>query len=288
VAQGPPARRRARPPPDGRRHRRRQLHHRLPGGRRPARPRFARSCSSATTRQDAPPARAQRLGPARASSFAYSKICTHAGCAVALYRKPTYEPTVGAARARLPVPLLGLRHAHGREGRVRPRRAAAAAAAAPGRRGRRAAGRRGPVRLGRPRVVGHEAMIDPVEFVDQRLGTNVVLRKATRYVFPEHWSFPARRGRALQLRGPDRHRHVPRALLRAGHEPRRLHGLVRPAARRADVSVAYASALHLSFDVPAGLLMRQTHHWAADVFLVAIVLPCCGSSSPAPFASRAS
>jgi ubiquinol-cytochrome c reductase cytochrome b subunit len=38
------------------------------------------------------------------------------------------------------------------------------------------------------------------------------------------------------------------------------------------VSLAYASALHLSFDVPTGLLMRQTHHWAADVFLVAIVL----------------
>jgi ubiquinol-cytochrome c reductase iron-sulfur subunit len=25
--------------------------------------------------------------------LAYSKICTHAGCAIALYRKPTYEPT---------------------------------------------------------------------------------------------------------------------------------------------------------------------------------------------------
>jgi ubiquinol-cytochrome c reductase cytochrome b subunit len=30
--------------------------------------------------------------------------------------------------------------------------------------------------------------------------------------------------------------------------------------------------MHLSFEVPAGLLMRQTHHWAADVFLVAIVM----------------
>ena len=27
----------------------------------------------------------------------------------------------------------------------------------------------------------------------------------------------------------------------------------------------------LSFDVKAGLLMRQTHHWAADVFIAAIV-----------------
>ena len=28
----------------------------------------------------------------------------------------------------------------------------------------------------------------------------------------------------------------------------------------------------LSFEVPGGLLMRQTHHWAADVFVVAIVM----------------
>ena len=35
---------------------------------------------------------------------------------------------------------------------------------------------------------------------------------------------------------------------------------------------AYRSALDISFDVKAGLLIRQTHHWAADVFLVAIVL----------------
>ena len=35
---------------------------------------------------------------------------------------------------------------------------------------------------------------------------------------------------------------------------------------------AYRSALDLSFDVKAGLLIRQTHHWAADVFVAAIVL----------------
>src|SRR5205814_10128386 len=32
------------------------------------------------------------------------------------------------------------------------------------------------------------------------------------------------------------------------------------------------SALDLSFTVKAGLLLRQTHHWAADVFVAAIVL----------------
>jgi ubiquinol-cytochrome c reductase iron-sulfur subunit len=39
-----------------------------------------------------------RLPPARATwapegILAYSKICTHAGCAIALYRKPTFAPT---------------------------------------------------------------------------------------------------------------------------------------------------------------------------------------------------
>jgi ubiquinol-cytochrome c reductase cytochrome b subunit len=41
--------------------------------------------------------------------------------------------------------------------------------------------------------------------------------------------------------------------------------------RGATMSHAYKSAVDLSFDVRAGLLMRQTHHWAADVFLAAIV-----------------
>jgi hypothetical protein len=38
------------------------------------------------------------------------------------------------------------------------------------------------------------------------------------------------------------------------------------------VSRAYGSALDLSFTVPGGLLMRQTHHWAALLFLVAITV----------------
>jgi ubiquinol-cytochrome c reductase cytochrome b subunit len=37
------------------------------------------------------------------------------------------------------------------------------------------------------------------------------------------------------------------------------------------MSSAYRSVLHLSFDIPAGLLMRQMHHWAADIFIGAIV-----------------
>ena len=37
------------------------------------------------------------------------------------------------------------------------------------------------------------------------------------------------------------------------------------------MSEAYQSTLNISFDVRGGLLMRQIHHWAADVFLAAIL-----------------
>jgi ubiquinol-cytochrome c reductase cytochrome b subunit len=37
------------------------------------------------------------------------------------------------------------------------------------------------------------------------------------------------------------------------------------------MSEAYASTLNISFDVRGGLLMRQIHHWAADLFMAAIM-----------------
>src|SRR5258708_8659021 len=36
------------------------------------------------------------------------------------------------------------------------------------------------------------------------------------------------------------------------------------------MSEAYASTLNISFDIRGGLLMRQIHHWAADLFMAAI------------------
>ena len=38
------------------------------------------------------------------------------------------------------------------------------------------------------------------------------------------------------------------------------------------MSQAYASTLNISFDVRAGLLMRQIHHWAADLFMAALII----------------
>jgi ubiquinol-cytochrome c reductase cytochrome b subunit len=37
------------------------------------------------------------------------------------------------------------------------------------------------------------------------------------------------------------------------------------------MSQAYASTLNISFDIRGGLLIRQIHHWAADMFMVAIM-----------------
>src|SRR5581483_7612728 len=37
------------------------------------------------------------------------------------------------------------------------------------------------------------------------------------------------------------------------------------------MSQAYASTLNISFDVRGGLLLRQIHHWAADLFMAAIM-----------------
>ena len=39
-----------------------------------------------------------------------------------------------------------------------------------------------------------------------------------------------------------------------------------------EVSEAYRSAVDISLDVKAGLLIRQTHHWAALVFVAAILV----------------
>ncbi|MGH2813521.1 MAG: cytochrome b, partial [Actinomycetota bacterium] len=41
------------------------------------------------------------------------------------------------------------------------------------------------------------------------------------------------------------------------------------------VTEAFASVMRISFEVPAGLLGRQTHHWASLVFVAAIVLHLC-------------
>ncbi|MGZ6708204.1 MAG: cytochrome bc1 complex cytochrome b subunit [Solirubrobacteraceae bacterium] len=118
----------------------------------------------------------------------------------------------------------------------------------------------------------HPDAPDVVEAIDRRLGAARVTRAALRYVFPEHWSF---------LLG-EIALYAFAVLLATGtylalfftpdvsattiyHGPfTALQGL--------EVTKAYSSALDLSATVPAGLLMRQAHHWAALVFVAAMIV----------------
>jgi ubiquinol-cytochrome c reductase cytochrome b subunit len=112
---------------------------------------------------------------------------------------------------------------------------------------------------------------DPVAFVDERLGAARGIKFLMRYVFPDHWSFLLGEialytfivliasGTFLALFFDPSTREM---TYQGAYGP--LHG--------AQVSAAYASALHLSFNVSGGLLARQVHHWAALVFVAAITL----------------
>jgi ubiquinol-cytochrome c reductase cytochrome b subunit len=117
----------------------------------------------------------------------------------------------------------------------------------------------------------HDPVKDPVAFIDQRTSTAPLLRKALRYLFPDHWSFLlgevalyafvvlVATGVFLALFFEPS---LSETVYRGSYEP----------LRGATMSHAYKSAVDLSFDVRAGLLMRQTHHWAADIFVAAIVV----------------
>ena len=110
-----------------------------------------------------------------------------------------------------------------------------------------------------------------VRFLDQRSGSAPLLRKALRYVFPDHWAFLlgeialysfvvlVATGIYLTL------------FFEPSVEHTVYHGGYGPLQGR-EMSEAYRSVVDISLKVKAGLLIRQTHHWAADVFVVAIVL----------------
>ena len=90
-------------------------------------------------------------------------------------------------------------------------------------------------------------------------------------VFPDHWSFMLGEIAMycliiLLLTG-----HLPDLLVRPERGPGRLRRLVRAAQGRRRCREAYASTLDISFDVRGGLIIRQIHHWAALMFIVAII-----------------
>jgi ubiquinol-cytochrome c reductase cytochrome b subunit len=113
-----------------------------------------------------------------------------------------------------------------------------------------------------------------IRWFDDRLGGTRFTRKALDKVFPDHWSFMLGEIAlycfvVLVLTGIFLafffHASAQDVVYRGSYAP--LAGV--------HMSEAYRSTVDLSFDVRAGLVIRQIHHWAALVFVGAIVLHLC-------------
>ncbi|MGW1345455.1 cytochrome bc1 complex cytochrome b subunit [Kribbella sp. NPDC002412] len=111
----------------------------------------------------------------------------------------------------------------------------------------------------------------PVKWVDDRLGIAKIGRKNLRKVFPDHWSFMLGEIALysfiiLILTGIFLTFWFKPSMAEIEYQGSYslLKGL--------HMSEAYASTLDISFDVRGGLLMRQIHHWAAVLFIAAMMV----------------
>ena len=107
-------------------------------------------------------------------------------------------------------------------------------------------------------------------YADDRLGAAKWLKKNLNKVFPDHWSFMLGEitlysfiilllsGTFLTFWFDPSQREV---VYNGSYEP----------LKNVTMSASYASTLHISFDVRGGLLMRQIHHWAALIFMAAMI-----------------
>jgi ubiquinol-cytochrome c reductase cytochrome b subunit len=112
---------------------------------------------------------------------------------------------------------------------------------------------------------------DPVRFIDERTAAAPLLRKGLRYLFPDNWSFLLGEVALYSFI----------VLIATGiylalfFDPSTAktvyHGAYRPLDGQ-QMSAAYKSAIDISFSYKAGLLIRQTHHWAADIFVASMVI----------------
>jgi ubiquinol-cytochrome c reductase cytochrome b subunit len=111
-------------------------------------------------------------------------------------------------------------------------------------------------------------------WVDDRLGLSAFARRTLRKVFPDHWSFLLGEVALysflmLVITGI-----FLTFFFKPSLEQTTYQGSY-DQLRGVPMSEAYHSAVRLSFDVRAGLVMRQIHHWAALVFLGAIFAHLC-------------
>src|SRR5881392_204193 len=115
-----------------------------------------------------------------------------------------------------------------------------------------------------------EALEGTGRFFDDRLRAARAIRGALRKLYPDHWTFLLGEIALysfiiLLLTG---------TFLTLFFKPSMTDIVYHGTYTKLDgvhMSEAYASTLNISFDVRGGLLMRQIHHWAADVFVAAIM-----------------
>ena len=108
-------------------------------------------------------------------------------------------------------------------------------------------------------------------WADDRLGLAKAGKKQLRKVFPDHWSFMLGEVAlwsfvVLLLTG---------VFLTLWFKPSMgevVYDGSYDQLRGIQMSEAYASSLHISFDVRGGLLMRQMHHWAAMTFMAGMMV----------------
>ena len=111
-------------------------------------------------------------------------------------------------------------------------------------------------------------------WIDDRLGASQFARTALNKIFPDHWSFMVGEiamyaFAVLVLTGI-----YLTFFFEASTREVVYNGVYAPL-RGQTMSAAYRSGLDLSFQVRAGLVMRQVHHWAALVFIGAIIVHLC-------------
>ena len=111
-------------------------------------------------------------------------------------------------------------------------------------------------------------------WLDERLGTTKFGRSALNKVFPDHWSFILGEVAmyclvVLLLTGV-----FLTFFFDASTEEVVYQGSYEPL-RGVHMTEAYRSVVRLSWDVRAGLVMRQIHHWAALLFVASLVAHLC-------------
>ena len=105
-------------------------------------------------------------------------------------------------------------------------------------------------------------------YLDERLSLGGVLKNFGRKVFPDHWSFMLGEVAmysfvVLLISGTFLTFFFQPSMAAVHYE-----GSYAPL-KGAEMSIAYASSLDISFDIRGGLLMRQVHHWSALLFVAA-------------------